>query len=339
MVWRRGPGGRRWTPRTTISGLSATATWRRRRRCSTTTSWSALPRWLAEQHPEVRGFADLTTEVVRVYRAELAVSCRKDGRPLQPGSVFDAHAIGTFPRWARSEGYEVEPRLLELKRPKVPKKEPTLFHISKLPSRTCDGTRERAPGTRPEAPPARLTRDRPSADASRSRDARKPMDHPVGPEKKLLEMHARRVTSGPWRHKYAAGHASSHADKDSREDVGEEVRAEVEARVRDDEGQQSNRGAARRALDGDADRKSGSGRAMAGGETRRSRRGCRPGAVPYAACSRPAGTDCLLSDEVGEPASSAESDQASHRRGASTRAGQGEGGCDCQPEGGAVGRP
>ena len=89
--------------------------------------------WLAVQHPEVRGFPELTVPVVRAYRAELATRCRKDGQPLEPATIFDAHrAIGTFFRWARAEGYEVDPRLLELARPKVPKKEPTLFHISRL---------------------------------------------------------------------------------------------------------------------------------------------------------------------------------------------------------------
>lgn len=91
--------------------------------------------WLAEQHPEVRGFAELTVPVVRAYRAELATQRRKDGQPLEAATIFDVHrAIGTFFRWARSEGYEVDPGLLELRRPKVPKKEPTLFHISRLRS-------------------------------------------------------------------------------------------------------------------------------------------------------------------------------------------------------------
>ena len=38
----------------------------------------------------------------------------------------------TFLRWARVEGYAVDPRLLELKRPKVPSKEPTVYHIAQL---------------------------------------------------------------------------------------------------------------------------------------------------------------------------------------------------------------
>jgi hypothetical protein len=37
-----------------------------------------------------------------------------------------------FLRWARAEGYAVDPRLLELKRPRVPNKEPTVYHIAQL---------------------------------------------------------------------------------------------------------------------------------------------------------------------------------------------------------------
>jgi integrase len=58
---------------------------------------------------------------------------RRDGRPLQPRTLLDSHkALLTFFRWARAEGYAVDPRLLELKRPKVPSKEPTVYHMVQI---------------------------------------------------------------------------------------------------------------------------------------------------------------------------------------------------------------
>jgi integrase len=55
------------------------------------------------------------------------------GRPLEGRSVLDSHkAPMTFVRWASEEGYEVDGKILGLKRPKVPEKEPTVFHINEL---------------------------------------------------------------------------------------------------------------------------------------------------------------------------------------------------------------
>jgi site-specific recombinase XerD len=86
--------------------------------------------WLELERPDVRSFETLGVEVVRAYRAALTERHRPDGRPLQPRTLLDAHkALLTFFRWARTEGYAVDPRLLELKRPKVPSKEPTVYHI------------------------------------------------------------------------------------------------------------------------------------------------------------------------------------------------------------------
>jgi integrase len=90
-------------------------------------------RWLASQWPEVRRFDDLKVAVVRAYRAELTVSKRRDGRPLAPHTILDTHRVLlTFFRWARAEGYSVDPRIIELKRPRVPDKEPTVYHISQI---------------------------------------------------------------------------------------------------------------------------------------------------------------------------------------------------------------
>ena len=89
--------------------------------------------WIMEA-AGVRRFEDLDVGLVRAYRAELATRPgKKHGRPLQARIIFDSHrALLTFFRWARAEGYAVEPRILELKRPKVPEKEPTVFHIRQV---------------------------------------------------------------------------------------------------------------------------------------------------------------------------------------------------------------
>jgi site-specific recombinase XerD len=90
-------------------------------------------RWLADDQPEVRSFEDLSVAVVRTYRAELAERRGRNGRPLQPRTLLDSHRVlMTFLRWAHAEGYAVDPRLLELKRPKVPTKEATVYHIAQL---------------------------------------------------------------------------------------------------------------------------------------------------------------------------------------------------------------
>jgi hypothetical protein len=89
--------------------------------------------WLAREQPEVRRFEDLSLVVLRTYRAELAEQRRRDGRPLQPRTLLDSHRVlMTFLRRARAEGYAVDRRLLELKRPRVPNKEPTVYHIAQL---------------------------------------------------------------------------------------------------------------------------------------------------------------------------------------------------------------
>jgi hypothetical protein len=37
-----------------------------------------------------------------------------------------------FFRWADSEGYSVDPRILQLRKVRIPRKEPTIFHIKQL---------------------------------------------------------------------------------------------------------------------------------------------------------------------------------------------------------------
>ncbi|HEY4026579.1 MAG TPA: tyrosine-type recombinase/integrase [Candidatus Dormibacteraeota bacterium] len=90
-------------------------------------------RWLEAEHPDIRRVDDLDVNVVRRYRASLAAGRRRDGKPLAPRTIFDSHRVlMTFFRWARVEGYQVDPRILELKRPKVPEQEATVYHIAQV---------------------------------------------------------------------------------------------------------------------------------------------------------------------------------------------------------------
>lgn len=69
-------------------------------------------KWLAREQSQVRSLEDLSVAVVRTYRAELAEQRRRDGRPLQPRTLLDSpRVLMTFLRWARAEGYAVDPRL------------------------------------------------------------------------------------------------------------------------------------------------------------------------------------------------------------------------------------
>ena len=90
--------------------------------------------WLREERPDVDRFEDLGVNVIRDYR--LALTRRispRTGRPYEPATLLDAHRLLlTFLRWAKAEDYPVDPRILALKAPKVPKKEPTLYHLSQL---------------------------------------------------------------------------------------------------------------------------------------------------------------------------------------------------------------
>ena len=57
----------------------------------------------------------------------------KCGRPLAPKTILEYHrAILCFLRWAQREGYAVDGRILELTAPRVPDKEPTVYHIAQI---------------------------------------------------------------------------------------------------------------------------------------------------------------------------------------------------------------
>jgi site-specific recombinase XerD len=88
-------------------------------------------RWLAGEG--VGRFDDLNVGLVRTYRAQLAARTSQHGRPLQPKTILESHrAILCFLRWAKREGYSIDERILELVAPRVPLKEPTIYHIAQF---------------------------------------------------------------------------------------------------------------------------------------------------------------------------------------------------------------
>src|SRR5713226_2886008 len=88
-------------------------------------------RWLEAEG--VRRFDEVDVGRVRTFRAHLAARVGKYGRPLAPKTILEYHrAILCFLRWARREGYAVDGRILELTAPRVPDKEPTVYHLAQV---------------------------------------------------------------------------------------------------------------------------------------------------------------------------------------------------------------
>ena len=86
--------------------------------------------WYAINQPN---FKDLDVSHVRLYRAQLAVRPGRWGRTLAPKTLLESHrAILCFLPWARREGYRTDDRTLELIAPRVPDKEPTVYHIAQI---------------------------------------------------------------------------------------------------------------------------------------------------------------------------------------------------------------
>jgi len=78
-------------------------------------------------------FEHLDVDHARRYRALFASTPGRHGRLRQPDTIHDSHrAIRAFLRWARKEGYEVDPLILDLSGPRVPRKEPTVYHIAQV---------------------------------------------------------------------------------------------------------------------------------------------------------------------------------------------------------------
>ena len=79
----------------------------------------------------VQRFEHLSIEHARACRARLASTPGKNGRMRQPDTLHGSHrAIATFLRWASKEKYPIEDSILDLRAPRIPKKEPTVYHIT-----------------------------------------------------------------------------------------------------------------------------------------------------------------------------------------------------------------
>jgi site-specific recombinase XerD len=88
-------------------------------------------RWM--EADGVRRFEECDVTRIRSFRADLTTRIGKHGRPLAPKTILEYHrAILCFLRWAQREGYAVDPRILALTPPRVPDKEPAVFHITQM---------------------------------------------------------------------------------------------------------------------------------------------------------------------------------------------------------------
>ena len=83
--------------------------------------------------PGVENFIDLTPNLLRAYRAQLAEAPTKRGTPRAGESLLSAHrAVKSFLRWAAEEEHSIDPRLLTLKRPRVEMKEMPILHVDQI---------------------------------------------------------------------------------------------------------------------------------------------------------------------------------------------------------------
>jgi len=106
--------------------------------------------WLESEG--VQRFEHLDVDHARMYRARLATTPGRHGRPLQPDTLHASHrAIGTFLRWATKEGYGVDGRILDLAAARVPEKEPTVYHIAQV-REGAGGVQRRGADRGPDGP-------------------------------------------------------------------------------------------------------------------------------------------------------------------------------------------
>ena len=122
---RRGGAGRRSEPATNDSAWSVRASWFRRRRWSITTGRCC--RSSTSLRVRASSASRTRTSTARNGAERCSRSPGRHGRLRQPDTDHDSHrAIRAFLHWARKEGYEVDPLILDLSGPRVPKKEPTV---------------------------------------------------------------------------------------------------------------------------------------------------------------------------------------------------------------------
>lgn len=88
---------------------------------------------MESEHPQRVGFEDLDVNLIRTCRAALASRPSSRGRLLSPMSVAGGHkSVLASLRRAEREGYLVDQRCVELRRPRVPETEATVFHARQL---------------------------------------------------------------------------------------------------------------------------------------------------------------------------------------------------------------
>ena len=91
--------------------------------------------WLLEQDVNGDELEDVPKAVVLAYRLHLQERPRLDGRPggLENSTlVASQRALRTFFGWAVDEGYTVDPRILKLRKTRVPQKDATVFTLDQL---------------------------------------------------------------------------------------------------------------------------------------------------------------------------------------------------------------
>jgi hypothetical protein len=90
-------------------------------------------RWLDRECPEALRLDGLDGTVLRRYRADLAGSLTRHGKPLQAESLRTSHrGVMAFLRWAADAGFAVDEELLRLRPPRREHKEATVYHISQV---------------------------------------------------------------------------------------------------------------------------------------------------------------------------------------------------------------
>jgi integrase len=78
-------------------------------------------------------FRELDVRAMRAYRLDMAARVGRHGRRLRPHTVLHSNgALRTIMGWADAEGDDVDVRILDLPRPKVPELEPDVFHMEQL---------------------------------------------------------------------------------------------------------------------------------------------------------------------------------------------------------------
>ena len=91
--------------------------------------------WLEREHPQVMDFPELTADHLRSYRAWLSKRVKRNGERLDPTSLLTSHkAIRAFLKWiqANNRQLQMDPALLEFRRPRQPYKQAVLFDLGEL---------------------------------------------------------------------------------------------------------------------------------------------------------------------------------------------------------------